>query len=298
MEKLKLGPERLLKENPRLIYARLTGFGQEGRLAARAGHDINYAAISGVLSMLGRKNEKPTAPVNILADFAGGGLTCALGICLALLHRHNSGKGQIVDAAMVDGAAYVASWLFSARTVPHLWGKERGYNTLDGGAFYYDTYETKDGRYMSVGALEPQFFELFKNHLGHPELTQNITTDAEQEAAKEIVRKAFLQKTQAEWSAIFENIDACVYPVLDWRQAMQHDQNSHRGLYKTVNEQQLPNPAPRLSETPGKIAESKRGKSAREDALSILHEMSLPKIIIDEMEKEGVIILPSHSAKL
>jgi alpha-methylacyl-CoA racemase len=160
MEKFGLGPEALLKENPKLIYARLTGFGSDGKgiYANRAGHDINYISTSGVLSMFGRKNEKPYAPVNFAADFAGGGLLCAFGICTALLERHRSGKGQIVDSAMVEGSAYVASWMFRSRELP-IWSQPRGGNALDGGAFYYDTYETKDGKFMAVGALEPQFYE-------------------------------------------------------------------------------------------------------------------------------------------
>ncbi|XP_037823426.1 alpha-methylacyl-CoA racemase [Lucilia sericata] len=301
MEKMNLGPELLCKDNPRLIYARLTGFGQNGRLALRAGHDINYAAISGVLSMLGRRGEKPLPPVNILADFAGGGLMCAFGICLALLERHRSGRGQIVDSAMVDGAAYVASWLYMSRNIPPIWeGGERGNNWLDGGAFYYDTYETKDGKYMSVGALEPQFFELFKQHLGLPELSQFATQDSEKEAAKAAITAAFLQKTQSEWAAIFEDIDACVYPILDWHDVMQHDHNNERNSFVKLEDNTIaPQPAPRLSRTPGKLSmRSSKSPEAIEEAANVLGDLKLSPAALEKLLRDKVLILPNATAKL
>ncbi|XP_076742731.1 alpha-methylacyl-CoA racemase isoform X2 [Maylandia zebra] len=166
MEKLDLGPHELLKENPRLIYARLTGYGQSGSYATVAGHDINYTAMSGLLSRLGRSGEKPYAPLNLLADFGGGGLTCALGIVLALLERTKSGKGQIIDASMVEGAAYMGSFLWKSRSIG-LWNRSRGENMLDSGAPFYDTYQTSDGQFMAVGAIEPQFYkQLLKEDLG------------------------------------------------------------------------------------------------------------------------------------
>ncbi|PIK62166.1 putative alpha-methylacyl-CoA racemase isoform X1 [Apostichopus japonicus] len=157
MEKMGLGPESIMKENPGLIYARMTGFGQSGPFSKMAGHDINYIATSGVLSQFGRKGETPHAPINLMGDFAGGGMVCALGICMALFERSRSGKGQIIDANMVEGSAYVAAWTFMARDIGVL-GDEKGANLLDGGAYFYDTYRTLDGKYMAVGALEPQFY--------------------------------------------------------------------------------------------------------------------------------------------
>ncbi|XP_013114226.2 alpha-methylacyl-CoA racemase [Stomoxys calcitrans] len=298
MEKMNLGPDVLCKDNPRLIYARLTGFGQEGRLAPRAGHDINYAAISGVLSMLGRKNEKPLPPINLLADFAGGGLMCAFGICLALLERHRSGRGQIVDSAMVDGAAYVASWLFMGRKMATLWQGERGTNLLDGGYYFYDTYETKDGKYMSVGALEPQFFEEFKNKLGLPQLSQFVSEDSEKEAAKALVTKTFLQKTQDEWTAIFEDIDACVYPVLDWSEVMQHDHNKCRKAFAPFDEDNslAPQPAPRLSRTPGVLSkDSSNSPEAFEEAIKMVRELNLSNDELKSLVNEKILILPAHA---
>lgn len=292
MESLNLGPNELCKENPRLIYARLTGFGQHGRLAPRAGHDLNYAAISGVLSMLGRQHEKPTAPINILADFAGGSVMCALGICLALLERHNSGRGQIVDAAMVDGAAYVASWLFMSRNL-NIWNEsqERGTNLLDGGAFFYDTYKTKDGLYMSVAALEPQFFEIVKNRLQLPEDLQQYGEE-QQQLGRKLLTEKFLTKTQAEWSVIFEDVDACVYPVIDWQDVQKHDHNMMRKSFERMGDILAPRPAPRLSRTPGEL----RRSPDSEDRF-FLEELNLQPAELRKLQEDGVLTL-SISPKL
>ncbi|XP_061401112.1 alpha-methylacyl-CoA racemase [Musca vetustissima] len=297
MEKLNLGPEILCKENPKLIYARLTGFGQTGRLAARAGHDINYAAISGVLSMLGHKNQNPQPPMNILADFAGGGLMCALGICMALLERYRSGRGQVVDSAMVDGAAYVASWLFMARSIPSIFQGERGTNALDGGFYFYDVYKTKDGKYMSVGALEQQFFNEFVNKLGLPELSQGMITEEEQKTAKAMVTKKFLEKTQAEWSAIFEDIDACVYPIVDWENVMEHDHNKTRQAFEKLDDGCLaPTPAPRLSRTPGKLSTRPcTSAEAVEESLDILKDLKLSNKELQKLVSDKVLILPAQA---
>uniref|UniRef100_A0A8C3JPT1 Alpha-methylacyl-CoA racemase n=1 Tax=Calidris pygmaea TaxID=425635 RepID=A0A8C3JPT1_9CHAR len=165
MEKLGLGPDVLLRDNPRLIYARLTGFGQTGKYAKSAGHDINYLALSGVLSKMGRKDENPYAPLNLLADFAGGGVMCALGIVIALYERTKSGKGQIIDASMAEGVAYLSSFLWKSQNLG-MWDRPRGENVLDSGAPYYETYKTSDGKFMAVGAIEPQFYETLLKGLG------------------------------------------------------------------------------------------------------------------------------------
>ncbi|XP_016941365.2 alpha-methylacyl-CoA racemase [Drosophila suzukii] len=290
MDKLNLGPTELFKANPRLIYARLTGFGQHGRLAPRAGHDINYAAISGVLSMLGRRHGKVTAPINLLADFAGGSVMCALGICLALLERHNSGRGQVVDASMVEGAAYVASWLFMSRNLG-IWGRERGENLIDGGSYFYDTYKTKDGLYMSVGALEPQFFELLKQRLELPEdLTQ--FGDEHEDRGRKLLTEAFLSKTQAEWSQIFEDIDACVYPVLDYREVHKHAHNKERNSFEIIDDTPAPRPAPLLSRTPGKLPKATDNKQ-----LELIDELDLEPQELKDLLDSGVLTLP-EKAKL
>ncbi|XP_068150764.1 alpha-methylacyl-CoA racemase [Drosophila tropicalis] len=291
MEKLNLGPEQLCSANPRLIYARLTGFGQTGRLASRAGHDLNYVALSGVLSMLGRKHEKPTAPINLLADFAGGSVICALGICLALLERYRSGQGQIVDSSMVEGAAYVASWLFLSRDLgiwtPH---GDRGANMLDGGAYFYDTYETKDGLFMSVAALEPQFFEIIRQKLNLPDDLSQFGEE-HQQRGRELLTESFLTKTQAEWSEIFEDLDACVYPVIDWRQAHQHDHNIERNMFQHVGKRWLPRPAPSLSRTPGKAWPKQDNQE------QLLNELDLEPDELKQLMHEGILSLPTNHNK-
>lgn len=294
MEKLGLGPEVLLRENPKLIYARLTGFGGDGRgvYAPRAGHDINYIAVSGLLSMFGRKGEKPLAPVNLAADFAGGGMMCAFGICIALLERHRSGKGQVVDCAMVEGAAYVASWLYRSRDMP-IWGNPRGENMLDTGASFYDTYETKDGKFMSVGAIEPQFYlELLKglkidpNEISQFDDNQKLFTDA------------FKQKTQQEWCNVFDHIDACVFPVLEWDEAPHHEHNKARNVFldpAKSNGSVVPNPAPKLSRTPGKSSAQIPEQNPVDMALEILGELGMQRQEIKELYEAEVLILGDKS---
>ena len=294
---LHLGPEILLKDNPRLIYARLTGFGSDGYYANRAGHDINYIAVSGLLSMFGRKNEKPIAPVNFAADFAGGGLLCAFGILTALLERHRSGKGQIVDCAMVEGSAYVASWLFRSQKLP-IWGQDRGENILDSGSAFYDTYETKDGKFMSVGALEPQFYEEFIKGLGLD--IKSVSQYGDVEEMRKLFANTFKTKTQNQWSLIFDNVDACVFPVLDWKTAPNHEHNKNRDVFvdalKTDGEI-IPNPAPKLSRTPGRSSYCEREKHLVDQAMDILHEIGLKRNDIRELYEENVLLL-EDKAKL
>lgn len=296
MEKLGLGPIVLMKENPKLIYARLTGFGQNGVLAPRAGHDINYLAICGILSMLGRKNENPTAPINTLADFAGGGLICALGICLALLERHNSGKGQIVDSAMVEGAAYVGSWLFRSQKLP-IWGNERGNNILDTGTHFYDTYMTSDGKFMSVGSIEPQFYQLLLEGLG---ITNDNSQYGNYEENKILFKEIFVKKTQKEWSEIFDKIDACVMPVLEFEDAPNHPHNKERRVFvdrSKTGDIIVPNPAPKLSRTPGVSGVLKKEVDEEICVLEILKEIGLDLDEIKELHEEGVLLL-NNPAKL
>ncbi|RZC38397.1 CoA transf 3 domain containing protein [Asbolus verrucosus] len=251
MEKLGLGPEILLKDNPRLVYARLTGYGQTGPFSKSAGHDINYVGLSGVLSLFGRYNEKPIFPVNLAADFGGGGLMCALGIILALYERHSSGLGQVIDHSMVEGTAYLSSWLYRSQKLP-IWGKERGKNYLDTGAHFYEVYETKDGKYMSVGALEPQFYE---NLLEGLQLSYEDAPQHENfEKSKELFAKKFQEKTQEEWCKIFDNIDACVAPIMTLTDAPKHQHNLERRSFIKGEHGIVPMPAPVLSRTPGKAS--------------------------------------------
>ncbi|EED17995.1 isopenicillin N-CoA epimerase, putative [Talaromyces stipitatus ATCC 10500] len=217
LERLGLSPtEVLLKHNPRLIIARMTGFRRAGKYKDMAGHDINYLAVSGVLSMLGRSGEPPLAPGNLLGDFAGGGAMCFLGILLALISRSATGKGQVVEANMVDGAAYLATMPRLARKTP-VWSEPRGQNLLDGGCPYYDTYETKDkGKYFAVGALEPHFYAALLKGLGFAKNDVPASEDRDNwPAIRQIFTKRFKEKTRAEWEAIFDGTDACATPVLE-----------------------------------------------------------------------------------
>lgn len=294
MERLGLGPDELLKQNPRLIYARLTGFGQTGAFAHKAGHDINYVALSGMLSFFGRKNEKPTAPVNYAADFAGGGLMCAFGVLAALFERTNSGKGQVVDAAMVEGTAYIGSWLHKSHemSLGVCDPIKRGVNVLDTGYHFYDTYETKDGKFMSVGALEPQFYAAMLKVIPIGDVSEQFS-DNEEKTKK--LTEAFKTKTRDEWVRAFENVDACVFPVLTPEEAATFPHNKERGTYqKSENGEGLsPNPAPILSRTPGKLPSSKELKSEVDEVSEILGEIgvSFPSRSLWKLYEENVIFL-------
>ncbi|KXT01468.1 hypothetical protein AC578_9558 [Pseudocercospora eumusae] len=217
LEKMGLGPEDvLMKINPKLIVARMTGFRRDGKYKDMAGHDINYIAVSGVLGMLGRRGEKPYAPANIVGDFAGGGAVCFMGILLALLQREKSGHGQVVEANMVDGSAHLATMPRFGTKTP-MWDQARGTNTLDGGCPYYDTYETKDGKYMAVGALEPQFYAVLLKGLGlkaEDAFSQRDRLDKRTWDHQRVVfTKLFKEKARADWEKIFDGTDACVTPV-------------------------------------------------------------------------------------
>lgn len=288
MEKLGLGPNILLAENPQLIYARLTGFGQTGPYSSRAGHDINYIAISGVLSLLGRYNEKPIFPINLLADFAGGGLLCAFGIALALLERVKSNKGQIIDSNMVEGAAYVASWITRSQNLP-IWGNERGKNILDSGAHFYDTYKTKDNKYMAVGAIEPQFYNKFIEGLGLS--LENIPQLSNMDESKKIITDKFLEKTQKEWCEIFENIDACVTPVLTLSEAPDNKHNKARESFVSGPDYsfKVAKPAPCLERTPGTSRANLINTMPGNDTISILKELNYTQQEIDELILHGVV---------
>jgi alpha-methylacyl-CoA racemase len=253
-ERLGIGPEVLLERNPALIYARMTGWGQEGPYAAMAGHDSNYIALSGALSLIGRKGEKPLPPVNLLGDFAGGGMLCAMGILLALIERSRSGKGQIVDAAMVDGAAYIAAIVFMLRAVGW-WNDERGSNMLDTGAYFYETYETRDRKYVSVGAIEPQFYAaLLKGLELDPATLPDQNDRARWPEMKERFAAIFATRTRDEWCAVFDGTDACVAPVLELDEVGDHPHNRARHLLiRNERGGREPGPAPRLSRTPGMV---------------------------------------------
>jgi alpha-methylacyl-CoA racemase len=266
MEALGLGPADALALNEKLVYARLTGWGQNGPFSGMAGHDINYIALSGALSLFRRKGEKPLPPCNLLGDFAGGGMLCAMGILLALIERNGSGKGQVVDAAMVDGATNL-SVLFYGLLANKLMSTNIGTNMLDSGAPYYQTYETADGKFVAVGAIEGRFYAQLIEGLGldpsslphqndmstWPDMTQRFA-------------QVFKTKTRDEWESIFTGKDACVAPVLELGEVGAHPHNRARDLLIPLGGFLQPAPAPRLSRTPGsaQVSHGPRGSNTRE----------------------------------
>jgi len=296
MEKLGLGPNELLQANPGLIYARMTGFGQNGLMAPRAGHDLNYLALSGVLSKLGR-TKRPHWPINTLADFAGGGLMCALGITMALLERSKSGKGQVVDAAMVEGAAYVGSWFFTARD-HFAFDYEKGKGILDGGAHFYEVYETKDGKFMSVGAIEPQFYSMLLKVLGIDESEMPQLVEQDWPKNKERFEKIFLQKTREEWCQLFDHVDACVAPVLSLEEAGQHKHNVARKAFMERAPGQLdPAPAPKLSRTPG-VSTVLPDPKTGQHTIEVMQEIKYSQSQIKEMVDSAAVKQNSEGSKL
>lgn len=286
MEKLGVGPEVAAEANPRLVYGRLTGWGQDGAYSRMAGHDINYVSISGALSLVGRKGEKPLPPVNLLGDFAGGGMLCAMGVMLALIERASSGKGQVVDAAMVDGAAHLSSFIFGFRHAG-LWDQPRGGNMLDTGAPFYDTYQTQDGGYMAVGAIEKQFYAALLEGLGlaNEDLPHQMDRDRWEETRRRFT-DTFLSKTRDQWCQIFDGTDACVSPVLELDEAPAHSHNSDRKVFGPgVNGSTMPSPAPRLSRTPGQAATE--APAPGQDTATLLKEAGLPEAEIQRLIAAG-----------
>lgn len=254
MERLGLGPERCLTENPRLVYGRMTGYGQSGPLSERAGHDIDYIALAGALEPIGRSGERPVPPLNLLGDFGGGGMLLVVGVLAALLERASSGRGQVVDAAMVDGAALLCTMLHSLRGMG-LWSAPRGENLLDGGAPFYDVYETLDGTFVAVGALEPAFFRELTRALGF-EADPRFFAQHERAtwpAMREALTARFKQKTRAEWCALLEGGDGCFAPVLTPWEAPAHPHNVARSTFVEAHGALVPAPAPRFSRTPSSI---------------------------------------------
>jgi alpha-methylacyl-CoA racemase len=249
-ERLGFGPHVCAERNPRLVYARMTGWGQEGPLALAAGHDIDYIAVSGALHPIGRAGERPVPPLNLVGDFGGGGLLLALGVLAALLERERSGLGQVVDAAMVDGSALLTSFLYGLRA-SGAWQDERGVNLLDGGAPFYDTYRTADGRYVAVGALEPKFYAELLAGLG---LSADDLPGQYDRAGWPVLRQRFAElfatRTRDQWAEAFTGSDACVAPVLSPAEAPDHPHNTARGTFADIGGLVQPAPAPRFGRSP------------------------------------------------
>jgi alpha-methylacyl-CoA racemase len=249
-ERLGLGPQDCMARNPRLVYGRMTGWGQEGPYASAAGHDINYIALSGTLGMIGRKGDAPVPPLNLVGDFGGGGMLLAFGIVCAMLEATRSGQGQVIDAAMVDGAAILAAMMHGFRSTG-MW-QERGTNLLDTGAFFYEVYETADGRYISLGSIEPQFYAQMAALTGlsdEPGGTPEQNDRSSWPSLKLRMADLIKTKTRDEWCALMEGTDACFAPVLDPGEAPSHPHNRHRSTFIDIEGVTQPAPAPRFSRT-------------------------------------------------
>jgi len=254
MERLGLGPDVCLGRNPKLVYGRMTGWGQEGPMAKAAGHDINYIALTGALHAIGRAGQAPVPPLNLVGDFGGGGMLLAFGVVCALVERGTSGRGQVVDAAMVDGASCLMGMMYGMKSMG-VWHDERGANLLDTGSHFYDSFETKDGKHVSIGSIEPQFYALLLEHTGLKDAGLPDQMDRSSwAAAKEKVVEAFKTKTRDEWCEIMEGTDVCFAPVLTMEEAPEHPHMKQRNTFIDIEGVTQPAPCPRFgrsqTETP------------------------------------------------
>jgi len=275
MEKLGLGPDKCLKVNPKLVYGRMTGWGQEGPMSKLAGHDINYISLSGALNSIGRKDSNPIPPLNLIGDYGGGGMHLAFGIVSGLIHALKTGEGQVVDSAMVDGSLSLMSFFYSLKEMGH-WEDSRESNLLDGFAHFYDTYECSDNKYIAVGSIEPQFYS---------ELLDKLEIDDEQfkdqhnkkmwPELKEKMAAKIRLKSRSEWVEIFSDSDACVSPVLSMEEAKKHPHNLARDAFTTIDGFNQPNASPRYSKTKSKIKHN--AKLIGSDLDDICNEFSLSK---------------------
>ena len=253
MERLGVGPDVALASNPRLVYGRMTGWGQDGPMAPRAGHDINYIALAGPLANIGRAGEAPVPPLNLVGDFGGGGMLLAFGIAAALVEAQRSGKGQVVDAAMCEGASLLST-MFHGMLAAKRWKEERGANHLDTGAPWYETYATKDGKHVAIGSIEGRFYADLLERLGIAgEDLPKQHDRAGWPALRARYAAAFKSKTRDEWCAVFATSDACFAPVLTWSEAQQHPHNVARKSFVEVGGVKQPAPAPKFSRTPGEV---------------------------------------------
>lgn len=287
MERLGLGPDACLARNGRLVYGRMTGYGQDGPLAAGAGHDINYIALSGALAGIGPSDGRPVVPLNLVGDFGGGAMFLAFGVVAALLEATRSGRGQVVDAAMVDGATYLAS-MFYGLIAAGGWREQRASNAIDGGAPWYDTYATKDGGYMAVGAIEGRFYAELVEKLGLADV--NLPRQHDRAGWPELraqLAAAFAVRTRAEWEIVFAGSDACVAPVLTMSEAIRHPYNRARDVFIERGGVAQPAPAPRFSRT---IPEAGRAASpVGAETQAVLADWGLPAAEVDDLVRRGVV---------
>jgi alpha-methylacyl-CoA racemase len=290
-ERLGLGPDELLARNPRLVYARMTGWGQDGPLAPRAGHDVDYASIVGAISAIGEAGRKPVFPINLLADFGGGSMFLVSGVLAALVERATSGTGQVVDVAMVDGVATLTAMVHS-HIASGIWQDQRGTNLLDGGAPFYDTYECADGEYVAVGALERQFFAELVRVLDVADRVPDQHDIARWPEMRTLFAGTFRTRTRDEWAALFDDVDACVAPVMRLTEAAEHPHVKARRTLVTVDGVTQPAPAPRFSRTPGAIQGQPRKPG--EDTTETLVAWGFDKAEVDDLLAAGVVAQPDE----
>nr|WP_271213785.1 CaiB/BaiF CoA-transferase family protein [Rhodococcus wratislaviensis]GLK41042.1 alpha-methylacyl-CoA racemase [Rhodococcus wratislaviensis] len=287
MERLGLGPDECLGRNPRLVYGRLTGWGQEGPYATTAGHDLNYIALAGALAPMGRRALPPAPPLNLVGDFGGGGMLMVSGLLAGLVEAMRSGRGQVVDAAMIDGAAYQMTMMYELLG-RGAWVEERESNPNDGGSHFYDVYETADGEHVAIAAMEPRFYLELLNRVGLTDsgLPQQWDPEGWPEASRRFT-EIFRTRTRAEWCRLLEGTDACFAPVLRMSEAPSHPHNVHRKAFVNVDGVVQPAPAPRFSRTPGSVARPAAGVG--EHSAEILTELGLPTKRIEELREAGAV---------
>ncbi|GHC74191.1 CaiB/BaiF CoA transferase family protein [Streptomyces flavofungini] len=283
-ERLGVGPAPCHARNPRLVYGRMTGWGQEGPLAQRAGHDIAYIALTGTLGMIGAPGEPPTVPANLLGDYAGGSLYLVVGVLAALHHARSTGAGQVVDAAIVDGTAHLSA-MIRGMLAAGSWQDRRGANLLDGGCPFYGTYATADGEHMAVGALEQQFYDEFIALIGLGEVAPARKDLARWGELREAVAARFRTRTRAEWTAVFEGSDACVAPVLSLREAPEHPHLAARGTFTDHSGITQPAPAPRFSATPASVRSGPAQPGA--DTAAVAHDWDVPDLLAPDARGPG-----------
>ena len=285
-ERLGIGPKECLARNPKLIYGRMTGWGQEGTYSSMAGHDINYIALSGVLGMIGREGEKPVPPVNLVGDFGGGGMLLALGICAALVEVARSGEGQVIDAAMTDGSALLSTMMHSFKAMG-IWG-DRGTNLLDTGAPFYDVFECADGEYISIGSIEPQFYSELLRITGIDQSENPKQMDRTKWAEMNLkISDVIKEKTRLEWEDLMEGTDVCFAPVLSMEEAYEHPHNKERNTFIEVAGVMQPAPAPRFSKTPGAV--SSPPPHPGEHTEEVLASLGLTKDEISLLREQNII---------
>jgi len=287
MERLGLGPDLCLARNPKLVYGRMTGWGQDGPIAHIAGHDINYIALSGVLHSIGEAGGPPVPPLNLVGDFGGGALYLAMGVLAGIISARSTGKGQVIDCSMVEGSASLMMMMYGS-LASGAWKEARGQNRTDGGAHYYQVYETKDGEYVSVGAIEPQFYALLLKHTGLDGKDLPPQTDrAHWPEMQERLKRIFKNKTRAEWVEIMQQTDICFAPVLRMSEAIEHPHNRHRDSFVEIDGIAQPGPAPRFAGTPTRVQRPPARVGEHTDA--VLRDWGFSAAEIAELHISGAV---------